>query len=90
MKFIIVLMAVGSLVLLGDASWARREALTNEQKTQMERIDRVLIDVLALSDQGPVDARPLVEVVAHRMKEFGYAPVTDPAQPHDVDLKIKC
>ena len=64
MKLIVALMTVGPLLLLSDASWARREALTNDQKTQMERIDRVLIDVLALSDQGPVDARPLAEVVA--------------------------
>ena len=77
MKRIVALMTVGTLMLLGDASWARREALTSEQKSQMERIDRVLIDVLALSDQGPLDARPLVEVVANRMKEFGYTPVTD-------------
>ena len=75
---------------MGDISWARRDALTAEQKNQLERIDRVLIDVLALSDKGPVDAGPLVEVVANRMKEFDYTPVTDPAQPHDVELKIKC
>lgn len=90
MRRIVVLMTVGALFLLGDASWARRDSLTTEQKSQMERIDRVLIDVLALSDQGPLDARSLVEVVVNRMKEFDYTPVTDPAQPHDVDLKIKC
>jgi hypothetical protein len=90
MRRIVVLMTVGALFLLGDTSWARRDSLTTEQKSQMERIDRVLIDVLALSDQGPLDARPLVEVVVNRMKEFDYTPVTDPAQPHDVDLKIKC
>lgn len=90
MKWVIALMTVGALFFPGDASWARRDSLTNEQKSQMERIDRVSIDVLALSDQGPIDARPLAEVVANRMKEFGYTTVTDPAQPHDVDLKIKC
>jgi hypothetical protein len=90
MKWVIALVTVGALFFPGDASWARRDSLTNEQKSQMERIDRVSIDVLALSDQGPIDARPLAEVVANRMKEFGYTPVTDPAQPHDVDLKIKC
>jgi hypothetical protein len=90
MRRIVALMTIGILFFLGDASWARRDSLTNEQKSQMERIDRVLIDVLALSDQGPVDASPLLEVVVTRMKEFGYTPVIDPGQPHDVDLKIKC
>src|SRR5574337_22963 len=90
MRRIVSLMTVGTLLLVGDAGWARRDALTVEQKNQLERIDRVLIDVLALSDKGPVDAGPLAEVVAGRMKEFGYTPVTDPTQPHDVELKIKC
>lgn len=90
MRRIVALMTVGTLFFLGDASWARRDSLTNEQKSQMERIDRVLIDVIALSDQGPLDARPLADVVINRMKEFGYTAVTDPAQPHDADLKVKC
>ncbi len=90
MRRIVTLMTVGTLFLSGDESWARRDSFTVEQKTQMERIDKVLVDVLALSDKGPVDAGPLVEVVARRLKEFNYTPVTDPAQPHDVELKIKC
>lgn len=90
MKCIVTLMTVAMLFLVSDVSWARRDALTTEQKTHMERINRVLIDVLALSDKGTVDAGPLVEVVANRIKEFGYTPVTDPTEPHDVELKIKC
>ncbi|MGC3975530.1 MAG: hypothetical protein QM771_14280 [Nitrospira sp.] len=90
MRCILSLVILGVLLLFNDPSWARREALTAEQKSQMERIDRVLITVLALSDKGAVDAGPLVEVAANRMKEFGYTPVTDPTQPHDVELKIKC
>ena len=90
MRRIVTLMALGALFFVSDLSWARRDALTVEQKNQLERIDRVLIEVLALSDKGAVDAGPLVEVVANRMREFDYTPVTDPAQPHDVELKIKC
>ena len=90
MRCILSLVILGVLLLFGDPSWARREALTAEQKSQMEHIDRVLITVLALSDKGAIEAGPLVEVVANRMKEFGYTPVTDPTQPHDVELKIKC
>ena len=90
MRCILSLVILGVLLLLGDPSWARREALTAEQKSQMERIDRVLITVIALSDKGAIDAGPLIEVAATRMKESGYTPVTDPTQPHDVELKIKC
>ncbi len=90
MRRIVTLTILAALFLVSDVSWARRDALTAEQKNQLERIDRVLIEVLALSDKGAVDPGPLVEVVANRMKEFGYTTVTDPAQPHDVELKIKC
>ena len=90
MRWMLSLVILGILLLLGDPSWARREALTAEQKSQMERIDRVLITVLALSDKGAIEAGPLAEVAVSRMKEFGYTPVTDPTQPHDVELKIKC
>ena len=90
MRCILSLITLGALVLLGDQSWARRDALTAEQKSQLERIDRVLVDVIALSDKGILDAKPLVDVVVTRMKEFDYTTVTDPAQPHDVELKIKC
>ena len=90
MRRIVALTILATLFLASDVSWARRDALTAEQKNQLERINRVLIEVLALSDKGAVDAGPLVEVVADRMKEFDYTIVTDPAQPHDVELKIKC
>ena len=90
MRCILSLIILGTLVLLGDQSWARRDALTAEQKSQLERIDRVLVDVIVLSDKGSLDAKPLVDVVVTRMKEFDYTTVTDPTQPHDVELKIKC
>lgn len=90
MQRLVSLLTIGTLLLLGDPSWARRDTLTVEQKQQLERIDRVLIDVFTLSDKGPVDAGPLTEVVVRRMQELGYTPVTDPAQPHDAALAIKC
>ena len=78
------------LLVAGEESWARRESLTAEQKTKMEKIDRVLVDVIALSDKGPMDAGPLTDVATRRMKELGYTVVTDPAQLHNVEFKIKC
>lgn len=90
MRRILPFLAVGSLLLLVETSAARQEALTAEQKQQMERIDRVLVEVLALSDKGVIDAGPLTEVVVRRLQEFGYTPVTDSGQPHDVAFKVKC
>jgi hypothetical protein len=77
-------------VVVADPAWARREALTSDQKTKLEQVNRVLIDVIALSDQGPVDKTELAEVTARRMREFGYQIVMDSAQPHDVEFKVKC
>jgi hypothetical protein len=75
--------------LVGE-SWARREALTPEQKSHMDKIQTVLVDVLAISDKGPVDSDPLRQVVVTRMKEFGYDVIVDSSQPHDVVFRVKC
>jgi hypothetical protein len=85
------LIAVVLLTLLVAAPVsARREAFTPEQKSKIEKIDKVLVEVIALSDKGPIDAKPFTEVVTRRMKDFGYTVVTDPAQPHDVVFQVKC
>ena len=78
------------LVLLVSNSWARQESLTAEEKQKLEKIDRVLVEVIAISDKGSTDAGPLAAVVVKRMKEFGYTVMTDPSQSHDVTLNVKC
>ena len=78
------------VLLLAPNSWARQESLTAEEKQKLEKIERVLADVIALSDKGSIDAGPFTDVVSKRMQEFGYTVVTDPAQPHDVTLNVKC
>jgi hypothetical protein len=86
-------LALSSLVLfvlLVSNSWARQESLTAEEKQKLEKIDRVLVEVIAISDKGSTDAGPLTDVVVKRMKEFGYTVITDPSQPHDVTLNVKC
>ena len=90
MKQLLLCAILVPLVVIDNISWARREALTSEQKGKLEKIDRVFIEVIALSSQGPTDAASLAEVTARRMKEFGYSIVADPAQPHDAELKVKC
>ena len=64
MRCILSLVTLGTVLLLSDPSWAAVASLTAEQKSQMERIDRVLITVLALSDKAATWAGPLVDVVA--------------------------
>lgn len=78
------------LVLLLSNGWARQESLTVEEKEKLEKIDRVLVEVIAISDKGSTDAGPLTDVVVKRMNEFGYTVVTDPSKPHDVTLNVKC
>jgi len=84
------LCALLTLLFGGDPAWARREALTSEQKQQLQQINRILLDVIALTDRGPVDATPFRDLVAKRLGELGYAIVSDGNQPHDVVLKVKC
>jgi HEAT repeat protein len=76
--------------LWSDDCWARREPLAPEQKAALEKIDRVLVDVVAITDTGAAKPDPLTEVVTRRLKELGYTIVTDAAQPHDVAFKVKC
>jgi hypothetical protein len=86
----VTLSSLALLILLVSHGWARQESLTPEEKQKLEKIDRVLVEVIALSDKGSADAAPFREVVARRMQEFGYTVVTDPAQPHDVTFNVKC
>ncbi|HSB45128.1 MAG TPA: HEAT repeat domain-containing protein [Nitrospira sp.] len=78
-----------SLVVVSTA-WARRDALTGQQKEQLQKIDRILLDVLALTDQGQTDASPFRDLTAKRFGELGYTIVTDPSQPYDVLFRVKC
>lgn len=84
------LCSLALLALLVSPAAARQESLTAEEKQKLEKIDRVLIEVIALSDKGSTDAAPFQEVVTKRMQEFGYTILTDPAQPHDVVFNVKC
>ncbi len=78
------------VLFLPSWGWARREALIDQQKQQLKQINRVLLDVLALTDHGQVDAAPFRERLTVRMSELGYIVVSDASQPHDVVLKVKC
>jgi hypothetical protein len=83
--FIFVMVCLGS-----TSSEARRIHLTAEQKTQLEKAQTVLVEVLALTEKGTYDASPLAATVKKRLEEIGYTVTTDRAQPHDVAVKVKC
>lgn len=79
-----------ALVFTTSESQARREIRTPDQKQQLRQIQRVLVNVLALTDRGQADPTPLRDVVVRRLTEVGYTTLTDPAQPHDAILRVKC
>ena len=74
----------------GDSTWAVREYFTAEQKEQLSKIHTVLVETIAITDKGTVPSEALTETVTHRLEQAGYKTVTDPAQPHDVVLRVKC
>jgi len=77
-------------LLVASSGWARREALTEQQKQQLQKIDRIHLEVLALTDRGPADATAFRDLAAKQLAAFGYTIVSDEAQAHDVVFKVKC
>lgn len=69
---------------------AYREYFTPEQKAQLEKIQTVMVETIALTDKGATDSTPLTETVARRLGELGYTVVLDGAKPHDVLFRVKC
>jgi HEAT repeats/Armadillo/beta-catenin-like repeat len=69
---------------------ARRESMTQAQKERLEKVQNVLVDMIVLTDDGQPDRGPLTDTVVRRMQSLGYTVSTDPAQPHDVVLRVKC
>jgi hypothetical protein len=78
------------LSLVHSSASAYREHFTPEQKAQLENIQTVLIDVMAITDKDGVETGALADVVAQRLNELGYAVVRDPLRSHDVVLRMKC
>ena len=86
---------IGSTLILSFccaivSAWAYREHFTSEQKSQLEKIQTVLIEAIALTDKGRTDSASLANTAAERLKEVGYQVILDRSQPHDVLFRIKC
>ncbi|WP_455245369.1 HEAT repeat domain-containing protein [Petrachloros mirabilis] len=75
---------------IASNGWARREALTDKQKQQLRQIDRIQLEVLALTDRGETDATPFRNLIAKRFTEIGYTVVPEENQAYDVVFKMKC
>lgn len=88
-----VLMLMLTLILSGigpDPATAHRELFTPEEKEQLKAADRIRLEALALTDRGAADAGDIASTASARLRTAGYTVVTDPTQPHDVTVKIKC
>lgn len=83
----IVLLNLSTMV---SPASAYREYFTAEQKSQLAKIQTVLVEVLALTDKGPADARPLADVVSRRLNDLGYTVTQESGKPHDVVFRVKC
>ncbi len=88
-RWFALIVLLGFCTVVPPAS-AYREYFTADQKSQLAKIQTVLVEVLALTDKGPVDGRPLAEVVSGRLSELGYTVIQDSSKPHDVVFRVKC
>ncbi len=69
---------------------AYRDAFTPEQKAQLEKIQTVKVEAIALTEKGASDSGPIADIVTRRIEELGYTVVREAGKPHDVVLKAKC
>jgi hypothetical protein len=90
MKRFVVFGVLLMLCGLGDEAAARRESLTPQQKDQLQKVQRIYVEALALTDKGQVDAGWIQDMATRRLQALGYTVTADAAQPHDVHVKIKC
>ncbi len=85
-----ILMFLLFLGIVAPPASAYREYFTPEQKAQLEKIQTVLVEAIALTDKGGADSGSLAEVASRRLGEVGYEVVQDSAKPHDVVFRVKC
>jgi len=89
-SFFISIIVSWGMVLWSAPAGAYREYFTAEQKAQLDKIQVVLVEALALTDKGAGDVGPLASVVSRRLGEVGYTVVQDASKPHDAVVRVKC
>ena len=87
---IIALIVSGAMGVWVSPAGAYREYFTPEQKAQLDKIQVVLVELLALTDKGGGDSGSLASVVSRRLSEIGYTVVQDTSKPHDAVVRVKC
>ncbi len=90
MKIFSLLISVLCIFSFPTVSDARRTHLTHEQQNQLEKVQSIYTEVLALTEKGKYDSTIFSNIVTNRLRELGYAIISDRTQPHDVKLKVKC
>ena len=89
--FIVLISAImGVISLWSSPAAAYREYFTAEQKAQLAKIQTVLIEAVALTDKGPIDAGRLAEVASRGLAGLGYTIAQDGSKSHDVVFRVKC
>ena len=76
--------------LLTAEAEARRASLTEAERQALEKIQKVHVQALVLTDQGQEDAAAVRDLVGKKMEEFGYEIVKEPTEPSDAVLRVKC
>jgi len=87
---LLLILALILPVVTSLPAWAYRDYFTAEQKAQLEKIQTVRIEAIALTDKGAVDGGPIAEVAARRLGELEYTVVKEPGKPHEAVFKVKC
>ncbi len=89
-KLVLLALVLVNLCFGVSLADARRTHLTPEQQSQLAKANAVLVKVLALTEKGPADSAPFIDTITTRLQELNYTVITDPAQPHDIEFKVKC
>ena len=84
------IIVVISIVIGFQASHARKELLSPEEKDQLQHIERLQLDGLVLTPKGAEDPASLTTTATARLAQLGYHMVSDAGQPADAIVKIKC
>ncbi len=86
----ILLLALATSGAMAVDAEARRELLEKETKARLKAAERIYLETVALTTEGTTDASGIAKVVTARLTAAGYTVVSDPAQPHDITVKVKC
>ena len=83
------------LVLLGtgyvpEYVSANRILFNPQQKFQLQRVNRIFIKALALTEKGLVDPTLIRKAASDRLAAAGFTVIATRSEPHDVTLKVKC